>query len=176
MQTKSEIRTIIKEQKSSVLIYEVLIKSLKICNKLEQLERFKDAKIIVSYWPLPKEVDLKELNKKYCENKTILLPVIEDNDISLKQFTSENKLKIDVLGIKTPLGEEFTSFEKIDLVIVPGIAFDIKGNRLGRGKGFYDRFLKKLSAYKIGICFDFQIFDQIPVDENDMCVDEVIFN
>jgi 5-formyltetrahydrofolate cyclo-ligase len=176
MYSKSEIRTIIKERKSSVPLNELKTKSYGICLKLEQLEHFKNSKIIVSYWPLIKEVDITELNKKYCIDKTILLPVIIENNITLKQFTFENEMEIGELGIKSPVGKEFMDFDKIDLIIVPGIAFDAKGNRLGRGKGYYDRFLHKLRSYKIGICFDFQLFEQIPVDNHDYKVDEVIFN
>ena len=76
-----------------------------------------------------------------------------------------------------PQGKDFTELEKIDLAIIPGMAFDKEGNRLGRGKGYYDRLLQQLrdcTIYKIGICFDFQFLDHIPTEPHDIPVDEVI--
>ena len=74
-----------------------------------------------------------------------------------------------------PVGKPFTAFKEIDVAVVPGMSFDMRGNRLGRGKGYYDRFLPKIpQAYKIGVCFPFQKLPGIPADENDMKVDEVI--
>lgn len=174
MYSKEEIRIIIKESKNLFPPDILLTKSISIYRKIELLDCFIKANTIVSYWPLSKEVDLTFLNNKYSKNKTILLPDIADNDIYLKQFTSEDKLETGCLGIKVPVGKEFTKYKEIDLVLVPGIAFDAQGNRLGRGKGYYDRFLKKLTAHTIGICFDFQQFDKIPTNEYDVSVDEVV--
>ena len=74
-----------------------------------------------------------------------------------------------------PTGDVFSSLDKIELVIVPGLSFDLKGNRLGRGKGYYDRFLKLVpQAYKLGLCFDFQKVDAVPVEDYDIKMDEIL--
>ena len=74
-----------------------------------------------------------------------------------------------------PSGELFDDYAAIDLAVVPGMAFDIQNNRLGRGKGYYDRMLPKLvNAYKIGVCFSFQRLPGIPAEGNDVKMDEVI--
>ena len=74
-----------------------------------------------------------------------------------------------------PTGPLFADYSKIQLAIIPGMGFDRQGNRLGRGKGYYDRMLAKLShAYKIGVCFPFQLFDKIPTDIYDITMDEVL--
>lgn len=74
-----------------------------------------------------------------------------------------------------PTGELFTDYDLIDVAIVPGMAFDREGHRLGRGKGYYDRFLAQLPhIYKIGICFPFQLVDKVPADVHDILMDEVI--
>jgi len=78
-------------------------------------------------------------------------------------------------GIIEPVGDPWQDYDKIDLVLVPALAYDHNGHRLGRGKGYYDRFLKKLNAYTIGIAFEEQILDYIPYDDNDVKIDEVIF-
>ena len=67
-------------------------------------------------------------------------------------------------GIKEPTGETFLEYDKIDLVIVPGVAFDRTLNRMGRGKGFYDRLLPKIKAPKVAVCFDFQLMEKIPAN------------
>ena len=72
-------------------------------------------------------------------------------------------------------GALFTDYATIDLVIVPGVAFDRDGNRLGRGKGYYDRLLPRIpSAYKVGICFPFQIIEEVPAEPFDIRMDEII--
>ena len=75
-----------------------------------------------------------------------------------------------------PTGEVFDNYTDIDLAVIPGVAFDKDGNRMGRGKGYYDRLLPKLgNTYKIGICLPFQLVEKIPTDEHDVRMDEVLF-
>ena len=80
--------------------------------------------------------------------------------------------------VAEPVGERFTDLQKIDVILVPGMAFDAQGHRLGRGKGYYDRFLSSLTSHfsplLIGVCFDFQKVSEVPVDKFDISVDEVI--
>ncbi|MGG6550203.1 UNVERIFIED_CONTAM: 5-formyltetrahydrofolate cyclo-ligase, partial [Prevotella sp. 15_C9] len=74
--------------------------------------------------------------------------------------------------ILDPVGELFTDYEHIEFIAVPGMSFDSHCNRLGRGKGYYDRLLKKVpGAYKLGICFDFQKLNEIPTGKYDWKVD-----
>ena len=74
-----------------------------------------------------------------------------------------------------PVGELYTDYDAIDLIVVPGVAFDRHGNRLGRGRGYYDKILKETHvARKVGICFGFQFVEEVPVDELDVRMDLVI--
>jgi 5-formyltetrahydrofolate cyclo-ligase len=76
-----------------------------------------------------------------------------------------------------PTGEVFSvdSYHEIDLAVIPGVAFDRHGARLGRGKGYYDRLLSlMLNAYKIGICFPFQLLEHIPSEPHDVLMNEVV--
>ena len=84
------------------------------------------------------------------------------------------ELKTGKFGIEEPTGPEINNLSNIDLVIVPGMAFDMKGNRLGRGKGYYDKLLRKMRCYKIGVCYNFQLLENIPVEEHDFPMDMVI--
>ena len=80
-----------------------------------------------------------------------------------------------VYGIEEPTGEAFTDYAAIDFIVVPGVAFDAKGNRLGRGKGYYDRLLPRIpTAYKAGICFPFQLVEEVPAESFDVRMDIII--
>ena len=78
------------------------------------------------------------------------------------------------MGIYEPVGEDYSPDKLINMIIVPGMAFDVNNNRLGRGKAFYDKFLSQTSVCKIGVGFDFQLVDELPNTEKDIKMDEVI--
>lgn len=96
------------------------------------------------------------------------------DDIVFRKYVQDTTLKQSSYGIMEPLGDNFTDYKKVDLIIVPGVAFDRKMGRLGRGRGYYDRFLSLVSAPKMGICFEFQLLDTIPVDTNDIKMDYIV--
>jgi len=77
-------------------------------------------------------------------------------------------------GILEPEGESFTELQDIDLIIVPGVAFDKNNNRLGRGKAYYDKLLNYVNCHKYGVCFDFQLVPNVPADQHDVKMDKVI--
>ncbi len=95
--------------------------------------------------------------------------------MELRLYEGQESLEVGAYGIMEPTGEPFTHYEKIELGIIPGMSFDNEGNRLGRGKGFYDRFLSKVpQLYKIGLCFDFQRVDHVPCEPTGIKVVGVI--
>ena len=95
--------------------------------------------------------------------------------MELRLFTGEADLRPGAFGIMEPVGQLVTDYDHIDLAVVPGMAFDACGHRLGRGKGYYDRLLPRLShCYKIGICFDFQKVPSVPTEPTDIAMDEVL--
>lgn len=154
---------------------EVLNKfSKEIFEKIEQTQRFADSKCILAYYSFPGEVITHGFIEKYANKKKILLPVVQDDKLVLKVFTDSKDLKLSAYGIPEPVGEEFLDFDQIDLAIVPGMVFDRNLNRIGRGKGYYDRLLPKLSAYIMGICYSFQLKDEIPVEAHDISMNCVI--
>jgi 5-formyltetrahydrofolate cyclo-ligase len=85
-------------------------------------------------------------------------------------------MEVDEHGVRMPVGGRLVVPETIDLVVVPALAYDPGGNRLGRGGGYYDRFLGRLrrSATKVGLAFDVQIIDDVPVEERDVQVDMIV--
>ncbi len=146
--------------------------------------RLAEARIILAYYSLPDEVNTHQLiDDLLADGKTVLLPtVIGEGLMEWHVYSSKSELKNGAFGIGESAGELYSGFskytspsEKQMIALVPGVAFDAVGRRLGRGKGYYDRFLAAHPhIYKIGVCFDFQRVMEVPVDEQDVPVDEVI--
>lgn len=172
---KKAIRRQIREKKKDYSLEEKKRKSELIFNQIEKLDAFKKAEIIMVYWSLNDEVFTQRFIQKYQNKKKIILPVVEGDILILKEFTGLSNMKISKsFGIGEPEGILFDQSDKIDVIIVPGLAFDKSLNRLGRGKAYYDKLLKKSQALKIGVCFDFQELESVPVDEYDVKMDLVI--
>lgn len=157
---------------------ELLAMSSQLMHQLELHPEFVKARVALLYHSLPDEPTTHELIKQYGLEKKVLLPVIEGNNLLLKFYSSDENLEVGKYNILEPSGESaFVNFDKIDFALIPGVAFDKKGHRLGRGKGYYDKLLSHPSfanVYKVGICFDFQLFENLPVEKHDVSVDEVL--
>ena len=174
---KKDLRIFIRMQKAQFNKEELERMSVPITNRLLASPRVKSAKTILMYYSLDDEVNTHNiLNHFLNEGKTILLPaVLDDKNMELRHYEGPQDLVGGFFRIMEPVGRLFNDYPSVDVAVVPGMAFDSRCNRLGRGKGYYDRMLPKLSnAYKIGMCFDFQKLPGIPADEHDIKVDEVI--
>ncbi len=171
---KQQIRKIIAERKAQQTEASFTIKSEALLTHLESIPIFQKSKNILIYNALKDEVKTLTFIEKWKDKKTIFLPVVDGEYLKIKTYKGNSYLKIGAYGINEPTGKLFTDYEKIDLAIIPGISFDVYGNRLGRGKGYYDRLLPQIKAYKIGICFSFQVFDNIPTEPHDTKMDLVL--
>ena len=177
MGSKKEIREEIKRIKKSLTSRELKEKSIRIVNNIEALDSFRSAKTVLMFYPLPDEPDLTPLIQGYLETKRIILPGVDGDNIILRQFSGSSQMHIGAFGIKEPDNKVLVDTNSIDLVIVPGVAFDKKGNRIGRGKGYYDKLLsdKHFKAImKIGCAFGFQIIDSVPMECHDIKIDGVV--
>lgn len=177
MENKKEIRAYIRALKKQYSNEELIELSRPVTDKLLKHKKVKEAQTILMYYSLADEVYTHDtITKLVNMNKTVLLPrVIDDENMIICHYKSDNDLSEGAFHIMEPIGEEFTDYNKIELCIVPGMSFDSNNNRLGRGKGYYDRFLAKVpNSYKIGVCFDFQKLKEIPSGKYDINVDEVI--
>ncbi len=173
---KKQLRELIRQKKGLVSASNLSSYSHQLFNKLESSPHFKRAHTILCYYSLPDEVLTHDFAECWKDRKQILLPVIKGSELELRRYTGTANLQIsEPFHIAEPTGTLFTDYANIDLALVPGMAFDRQGNRLGRGKGYYDRLLPQLShAYKIGICFGFQVCEQIPCDSFDQPMDAVL--
>lgn len=175
---KKELRQYIRKQKKLLTEEQLREQSQPIIQKLLAHPRILSAKVVLMYHSLPDEVGTHEAIEKLIDaGKVVLLPVVvDDTTMELHQYTGSQNMHNGFFDIKEPSGNIFTDFTNIDVAVIPGMSFDEKGNRLGRGKGYYDRFLGKISkTYKIGLCFPFQHFPKIPIDKNDIRMDEVLY-
>lgn len=136
---------------------------------------FQNAASIMAYCAIPPEIDLTDvLQAILVQGKSLLLPRCEaDGTMTARKIDSLEALRPGAYGILEP-GPETPCIapEKIDLILVPGLAFDKKGHRLGRGKGYYDRFLSKTTGKTIGVCG--YLLPQVPVEPHDKRMDAVV--
>lgn len=171
---KKQIRKRIATEKALHPTEELEKLSNQLLNRLEQDEAFIQAHCILLYHSLKDEVQTHLFIEKWKERKQILLPVVVGDILELREYTGLHDLKIGAYGIEEPTGKLFTDYDRIDLAIIPGVSFDKEGNRLGRGKGYYDRLLPSIKqACKIGICYSFQLSEHIPCEPHDIKMNRV---
>lgn len=163
---RGKIRTVLKQIPPAVRSAE----SIDLCNRMEP--QLHSAHTILFFAPLPDELDIWPLIEKFLtEGKICALPGFDETSQTYSARRIEN-IERDVVsgkfGVREPApGCAEVALEKFDLILVPGMAFDLHGNRLGRGLGFYDRLLQKISGVKCGVCHDFQLQAHIPTEPHD---------
>ena len=169
---KNELRKYIREQKRHFTQQQLGEMSLSIMSDLLSHPRVLEADTILMYHSLPDEVNTHSaLDQLLAMGKKVLLPkVISETEMTIHEYTGQDSLKpSEPYGILEPITPE------LSIVIVPGMAFDRQGHRLGRGKGYYDRFLSRVpNIYKLGVCFPFQLVESVPSEETDILMDEII--
>lgn len=155
-------------------------KSREACRNLLSTPEFQNASTIMMYLSLSHETDTSEaILSAWQLGKTVAVPKIsweQRHMIPVAIHSLETGFSTGALGLRNPTAGVPVPFEEIDLVVTPGLGFDKKGNRLGRGGSYYDRFFAnpELKAQKCGLAFDEQIVEQIPVNDHDIPVDLVV--
>ncbi len=174
---KAEIRDKMKQLRRSMSAEEICGKSTEITAVLFSLECFKNAKTVMVYLSAFREVDTAQIIERLIsDGKKIVVPIcnVENCTITpsyIKDFSDMHK---GAYGIWEPKKTEKADVSDIDMIIVPGIAFDENGNRCGFGKGYYDKLLCGCRAVKVGLCYDFQIVKSLETNEYDIPMDFVI--
>ena len=136
-----------------------------------------ESRVVLAYWPLPDEPDIRPLTDALvAAGKTVLLPKVTGHDaMELRRYTTQSDLRPGAFHIMEPSGAPFTALSQIDTALIPGVAFDAAGRRLGRGRGYYDRFLAVTPQIrKIGVCFPFQRVPEVPAEAHDVPMDAVV--
>ncbi len=181
MLTKAQIRSKILLRLKTQKEEDRSRKSKLITGKLLRNKVFKKAKIVMFYIAFGGEVNTEEMIREAKKiGKLICVPVCRKDKETMQPAILKDhaKLKKGPYGVLEPVAQDRVKPEELDLIIVPGLAFDKKGNRLGRGKGCYDRFLCTLSEKTpaLSLAFDFQILPLVPTTSYDVSVKKVIFS
>ena len=167
METKSEIR---KRMRSAVPSGD----SAAIWRKIEALPAFLEASSVLLFWSIEGEPDTHAFISRACREKRVLLPRVTDGALEIVEY-SPDRMVPGYRGIMEPDASSVCANpDEVDFAVIPGMAFDPSGRRLGRGKGCYDRFLPLLHCLKAGVCDDSHIVDEVPVEDHDIPVDLVI--
>lgn len=149
-------------------------KSRAIFRKLKNNPRYQSSSVVAIYKSFGSEVDTNLIIQYSYEcGKIVCFPRVEGEEIHFCKTLKDDSFEKSRYGIDEPFPNRSNQILP-DFVIVPGIVFDEKGGRIGYGKGYYDRFFQKHSAYKVGICFTEQLIDQVPMDSHDIYMDLVI--
>lgn len=152
-----------------------LLNDGKIIKKIKNLKNFKKAEKILFYLPIHGEIDLTALFNKFCSEKTFILPRVKGKTLQLHaiknlRHTAKGKFSISEPQKHLPVIKP----KDLDLVLIPGVVFSEDGHRIGYGKGFYDRLLKKTNCPKIGIAYEFQMVKNIPGEKHNVPMDMII--
>lgn len=178
MNSKQVIRQKLLQQRRQMSQDDIYRKSVIISEKLQYDIWFQSAKTILFYVSYGNEVSTHQLIKTWLQNhKYAIVPrsQIDTCSIDPKIITDWKDLQKGAYGILEPSSDAPSFTSDFDLIIIPGVGFDARGNRLGQGKGYYDRLIKDHPrARLLGLAFDFQIIDAIPTDLHDKPVQRII--
>ena len=178
MSDKSILRKALLENRSHIPLLSRHVKSRRILLKLSREPIFRKAEHVALYYGIAPEVETKPFLKKALKDKKIYLPRIgPKKSLALCRVRSLSRdLKKGAYNIMEPkVSCEERPVRQMDIIILPGVAFDKRGGRLGRGGGYYDRLLRKTGkVVKVGLCFREQVVKKVPMRAHDMRVDKII--
>ncbi|MCH5316359.1 MAG: 5-formyltetrahydrofolate cyclo-ligase [Eubacterium sp.] len=177
MQVKSELRRYYREKRKTLADKEV--KDRQICDNFLNSELYKNAKLLLCYAALKDEINADRIIKKaLADGKNVALPRCADKSGNMDFYYIDllSKLSVGSFGIREPnteLCEKVDSFSDC-VCLVPALSFDKSGYRLGYGKGYYDKFLKKFIIISVGLCYNDCLSKALPVEQHDKAVDFIV--
>lgn len=174
---KSQIRKNMKELRKAMEREEVREKSGMAAKHFLECDIYKNSEVMMVYMPIGNETDTEEIiEHAFQDGKRLVLPMTDSKTgiITPVAFYPDAVFKKGGFSVREPIEPEIVDASEIDTVIVPGIAFDRNGARIGFGKGCYDMLLCRMNAKKVGFCYDFQLWDIIPSDSHDIKMDCIV--
>ncbi|WOO41239.1 5-formyltetrahydrofolate cyclo-ligase [Rubellicoccus peritrichatus] len=173
---KQKLRDKVRTMRRALSKDEVKKHSESICSQILEMTEYKTSHSIAIYMAFDNEVDLRAVISDSFGKRRVLCPrIISKEQMEFREIASWDDLAPNKFGIPEPIAAQpVASPQNIDLMLIPGIAFSHEGHRLGLGAGYYDRFLRNTNGLKWGIAYDFQIVDQVPVEEHDHALDRII--
>ena len=176
MTGKEELRALIQKNRSAISMIEVVELSARIAERVLALPDYARAERVLLYASIQTEVDTRALIREILRSgrKAYLPRTYAYGVMEAARLIDPELVRRTRLGIYEPVGDEIGSPESMDLILVPGIAFDRRGGRLGRGAGYYDRYLANCEGTVAALAFELQILDALPVEAHDVLMDMVI--
>ena len=174
---KKSLRGIMLTRRKHLAAEVCLSHSLRVQQRVLALPAFEQADVVALYSPILNEVFTEEIfHEALRQGKTVAYPRVAGERLDFVSVASPSDLSPGAFGVLEPTGAALLPSSALDLVLVPGVAFDVKGNRLGYGKGFYDRVLcgAERPALSVGLCFELQVVSSLPVEDHDACLDILI--
>lgn len=169
---KKQLRSVIRNLKAHVTQFDMQVQSRRVFEIIETSAPFQSSRNILLYHSLPDELPTHDIIDRWKKMKNIYLPRVNGDELDIvplgKELSNDNQF-----NISEPTGVPVNP-NIIDLIIVPAVALDMQGHRLGRGKGYYDRLLSSTVAYTIGVALDFQLVDNVPVEVHDKQLSAVV--
>lgn len=170
---KREIRRKIKGLRMMLSELERQEAADEVFSQLEKTAAFMMAENVLMYHSLPDELSTLRFLRKWHDRKRFFLPRVNGVNLEILPY-EETRLELGSFHIEEPTGNDLADVDDMELMVIPAVAFDRRGNRLGRGKGFYDRLLASTKATKVGVGYEFQLLDSLPAESHDVPMDMVI--
>jgi 5-formyltetrahydrofolate cyclo-ligase len=172
---KRSIRDELLARRRHLAVETCLGRSLAAQQTLLLTPEFVAATVVALYSPVRNEVFTEEIftEARRC-GKTLTYPRIRGTLLEFVEVRERQELEPGAYGILEPGGGQVVQLAALELIVVPGVAFDLAGHRLGYGKGFYDRFLHEHRGQLVGLCFDFQLVEKLPVEAHDVRMNMVV--
>lgn len=174
---KKVLRKKIREQKCAMTPEQIEAASRKLTEQFLALEAYRQAKTLYGYLPYNQEVrTVPILVQALADGKRVAVPKIYDDEMRFIYLTDLNQVETGYAGIPEPIADEPVADDPTALVLMPGLAFDREGHRIGYGGGFYDKFLHTEPNHPtVALCYAFQMAEELPTEEFDVPVDCVLW-
>ena len=174
---KTELRKAIRQRKRAMTEEEIVAKSQALAQLFYASEAYKNANTIYGYLPYNQEVrTVPMLERAMADGKRVAVPKCYGNEMRFLYMEDLSKVEKGYAGIPEPIADEPVADDKTALVLMPGLAFDPQGNRMGYGGGFYDKFLAAEPGHPtLALCYDFQMLPHLETEEHDIPVDVVLW-
>lgn len=174
---KTELRRSIRQQKRAMTEAEIVARSAKLGELFAASETYKNAKTIYGYLPYNQEVrTVPMLERALKDGKRVAVPKCYGEEMRFIYLDDLTKVEKGYAGIPEPIADEPVADDETALVLMPGLAFDPKGHRIGYGGGFYDKFLAAEPNHPtLALCYEFQMLPSLETEEHDIPVDCVLW-
>ena len=174
---KQELRRFIREKKRAMTTQEIESKSAELGRLFRETEAYRNAKTIYGYLPYNQEVrTVPMLEQAIADGKRVAVPKCYDDEMKFIYLDDLTKVEKGYANIPEPIADEPVGDDPTALVLMPGLAFDREGHRIGYGGGFYDKFLASEPGHPtLALCYDFQMMDHLETEAYDIPVDTVLW-